>query len=83
MVFLEPEGLVSLVAGVKREQGKRDHNVPGVGEAAVDGHRVFVVPFVGETRSSSQDAREGLVATRYPARHVNDAGLERVEMLLG
>ena len=75
MILLEPDGLVSLVAGVEREQGKRDDDVPDVGGAAVDRHRVFVVPFVGETRAAAQNALGGLIATGQPSRQIDQTSL--------
>ena len=53
MVFLEPDCLVSLVTGVERKKGERDDDVPDVSGTAVDGHRVLVVPLVGEPRGAS------------------------------
>ena len=78
MVLLETDGLVSLVAGVEGEQGKRDDDVPDVGGAAVDRHRVFVVPFVGETRAAAQNALGGLIATGQPSRQIDQTSLRGV-----
>ena len=55
MVFLEPESLVSLVTGVEGDQGERDDDVPDVGRATMDGHRVLVVPLMGKARATKQD----------------------------
>ena len=46
MIFLEPDGLVSFVAGVESEKRERDDDMPNVSGAAMNGHRVFVMPFM-------------------------------------
>merc|ERR1712137_1269974 len=77
MVFLEPDGLVSLVAGVESEEREWDNHVPNVGGAAVDRHRVLVMPLVGKTGRSAQNALSGLVAAGEPTRQVDQAGLRK------
>ena len=76
MVLLQPDRFVPLVAGIERKKRERDYDVPGVGRTTLDRHRVFVMPLVGETRAATKDAREGLVATGHPTRHIDYASLE-------
>ena len=75
VILLEPDGLVSLVAGVEGEQRKRDDDVPDVGGASLNWHGVLVMPLVGETRGASEDALGRLVAAGEPSRQVDDASL--------
>ena len=41
MVLLEPDCLVSFVAGVESDQGERDDDVPDVSRASVNWHCVL------------------------------------------
>ena len=75
MILLEPDRLVSFVAGVEREERKGDDDVPNVGSASLDRHRVLVVPFVGETGTASEDALGGLVPATDPGREIDQTNL--------
>ena len=75
MILLEPDRLISFVAGVEREERKGDDDVPNVGTASLDRHRVLVVPFVGKTRTASEDALGGLVPTTDPGGEIDQTNL--------
>jgi len=75
MVLLLADCLIALITGVHGEEGEGDDDVPGVGEAAVDRHRVLEVPLVGQPRRPSQDPLCRNVTTSEPRRQVQQAHL--------
>ena len=75
MILLEPDGLVSFVAGVEGKQRKRDDDVPDVSGASFDWHGVLVMPLVRQSGGASQNALGRLVTARDPRGQISEADL--------